>query len=184
MKKTLGIAAAALVAGASLFAEGLSVNGFIRSGISIDPKGETVKTGTWLPGDYFGGGSRLRLNINYDGVNGGATFRYQKDADDDKKFFISDNWFSGSNIKWAMGYAKFLDGKIIAEAGKLVDTYTSTGGWEDGTFGDNAGAGIGARVVISPVEGLFITASASDIYLEKYEADDDKVKDGDVFCPK
>ena len=33
MKKTLGIAAAALVAGASLFAEGLSVNGDIRSGI-------------------------------------------------------------------------------------------------------------------------------------------------------
>ena len=85
MKKTLGIAAAALVAGASLFAEGFSVDGFIRSGISIDPKGETVKTDTWLPGGYFGGGSRLRLNINYDGVNGGATFRYQKDADDEKK---------------------------------------------------------------------------------------------------
>ena len=33
MKKTLGIAAAALIAGASLFAEGLSVNGFIRSGL-------------------------------------------------------------------------------------------------------------------------------------------------------
>ena len=175
MKKTLGIAVAALVAGASLFAEGLSVNGYIRSGISIDPKGETVKTGTWLPGDYFGGGSRLRLNINYDGVNGGATFRYQKD-----KSFATNNWFDNGNIKWAMGYAKFLDGKIIAEAGKLVDTYTSTGGWEDGTFGDNAGAGIGARVVVSPVDGLFITASASDIYLENYEADDDKVKDGDA----
>ena len=39
MKKTLGIAAAALVAGASLFAEGFSVDGFIRSGISIDTKG-------------------------------------------------------------------------------------------------------------------------------------------------
>ena len=175
MKKTLGIAAAALVAGASLFAEGLSVNGFIRSGISIDPKGETVKTDTWLPGGYFGGGSRLRLNINYDGVNGGATFRYQKSGS-----FETADWFTSNNIKWAMGYAKFLDGKIIAEAGKLVDTYTSTGGWEDGTFGDNAGAGIGARVVVSPVEGLFITASASDIYLEKYEADDDKVKDGDA----
>lgn len=175
MKKTLGIAAAALVAGASLFAEGLSVNGYIRSGISIDPKGETVKTDTWLPGDYFGGGSRLRLNINYDGVNGGATFRYQKSGS-----FGAKDWFEADNIKWAMGYAKFLDGKIIAEAGKLVDTYTSTGGWEDGTFGDNAGAGIGARVVVSPVEGLFITASASDIYLEKYEADDDKVKDGDA----
>ena len=175
MKKTLGIAAAALVAGASLFAEGLSVNGYIRSGISIDPKGETVKTGTWLPGDYFGGGSRLRLNINYDGVNGGATFRYQKD-----KSFATNNWFDNGNIKWAMGYAKFLDGKIIAEAGKLVDTYTSTGGWEDTTFGDSEGAGIGARVVVSPVEGLFITASASDIYLENYEADDNKVKDGDA----
>lgn len=175
MKKTLGIAAAALVAGASLFAEGLSVNGYIRSGISIDPKGETVKTDTWLPGDYFGGGSRLRLNINYDGVNGGATFRYQKSGS-----FGAKDWFDNGNILWAMGYAKFLDGKIIAEAGKLVDTYTSTGGWEDTTFGDNEGAGIGARVVVSPVEGLFITASASDIYLEKYEADDDKVKDKDA----
>ena len=175
MKKTLGIAAAALVAGASLFAEGFSVDGFIRSGISIDPKGETVKTGTWLPGDYFGGGSRLRLNIKYDGDKGGATFRYQKSGS-----FETADWFTSNNIKWAMGYAKFLDGKIIAEAGKLVDTYTSTGGWEDTTFGDNEGAGIGARVVVSPVEGLFITASASDIYLEKYEANDDKVKDGDA----
>lgn len=175
MKKTLGIAAAALIAGASLFAEGLSVNGFIRSGISINPKGETVKTDTWLPGDYFGGGSRLRLNIKYDGDKGGATFRYQKDGS-----FASSDWFNAGNIKWAMGYAKFLDGKIIAEAGKLVDTYTSTGGWEDGTFGDNAGAGIGARFVLSPVEGLFITASASDLYLEKYKAADDKVKDGDA----
>ena len=175
MKKTLGIAAAALIAGASLFAEGLSVNGFIRSGISINPKGETVKTDTWLPGDYFGGGSRLRLNIKYDGDKGGATFRYQKDGS-----FASSDWFNAGNIKWAMGYAKFLDGKIIAEAGKLVDTYTSTGGWEDTTFGDNEGAGIGARVVVSPVEGLFITASASDLYLEKYEANDDKVKDGDA----
>ena len=175
MKKTLGIAAAALIAGASLFAEGLSVNGFIRSGISINPKGETVKTDTWLPGDYFGGGSRLRLNIKYDGDKGGATFRYQKDGS-----FASSDWFNAGNIKWAIGYAKFLDGKIIAEAGKLVDTYTSTGGWEDGTFGDNAGAGIGARVVISPVEGLFITASASDLYLEKYKAADDEVKDRDA----
>ena len=175
MKKTLGIAAAALIAGASLFAEGLSVNGFIRSGISINPKGETVKTDTWLPGDYFGGGSRLRLNIKYDGDKGGATFRYQKSGS-----FGTADWFTSNNIKWAMGYAKFLDGKIIAEAGKLVDTYTSTGGWEDTTFGDNEGAGIGARVVVSPVEGLFITASASDIYLENYEADDDKVKDGDA----
>lgn len=175
MKKTLGIAAAALIAGASLFAEGLSVNGFIRSGISINPKGETVKTDTWLPGDYFGGGSHLRLNIKYDGDKGGATFRYQKDGS-----FASSDWFNAGNIKWAMGYAKFLDGKIIAEAGKLVDTYTSTGGWEDGTFGDNAGAGIGARVVISPVEGLFITASASDLYLEKYKAADDEVKDRDA----
>ena len=175
MKKTLGIAAAALIAGASLFAEGLSVNGFIRSGISINPKGETVKTDTWLPGDYFGGGSRLRLNIKYDGDKGGATFRYQKSGS-----FGTADWFTSNNIKWAMGYAKFLDGKIIAEAGKLVDTYTSTGGWEDTTFGDNEGAGIGARVVVSPVEGLFITASASDLYLEKYEANDDKVKDGDA----
>ena len=175
MKKTLGIAAAALIAGASLFAEGLSVNGFIRSGISINPKGETVKTDTWLPGDYFGGGSRLRLNIKYDGDKGGATFRYQKDGS-----FASSDWFNAGNIKWAMGYAKFLDGKIIAEAGKLVDTYTSTGGWEDGTFGDNAGAGIGARFVLSPVEGLFITASASDLYLEKYKAADDEVKDRDA----
>ena len=120
MKKTLGIAAAALVAGASLFAEGLSVNGYIRSGISIDPKGETVKTDTWLPGDYFGGGSRLRLNINYDGVNGGATFRYQKSGS-----FGAKDWFEADNIKWAMGYAKFLDGKIIAEAGKLVDSVST-----------------------------------------------------------
>ena len=175
--KKISVLAAALAIGAVSFvsAEGFKFSGYVRSGASVNTKGETFNNDTWMAGDFFGGSSRVRMNLDWSNANGGATLRYQKSGS-----FTDDDWFDSGNIKYAMAYANFLDGKVIVEGGKLLDRYTTTGGWEDGTFGDDLGAGLGARLVLNPFEGLYLAASATETYAEKYVATDSKVKDGDA----
>ena len=175
--KKISVLAAALAIGAVSFvsAEGFKFSGYVRSGASVNTKGETFDNSTWQAGDFFGGPSRVRMNLDWSNDMGGATLRYQKSGS-----FADSDWFDSDNIKYAMAYANFLDGKVIVEGGKLLDRYTTTGGWEDGTFGDNLGAGLGARLVLNPFEGLYLAASATETYAEKYVATDSKVKDGDA----
>ncbi len=176
MKKISILAAALAVGAASLVsAEGFNLSGYVRSGISMNTKGESFSNAKWLAGDFFGGASRVRMNLDWDNTKGGATFRYQKDG-----AFTDDNWFDSSNIKYAMAYANFCDGKVIVEGGKLFDRYTRTGGFEDATFGDDVGAGLGARLVLNPVKGLYVAVSAADAFAEKYIDGDSKVTDGDA----
>ena len=175
--KKISVLAAALAIGAVSFvsAEGFKFSGYVRSGASVNTKGETFDNATWQAGDFFGGSSRVRMNLDWSNANGGATLRYQKSGS-----FADDDWFDSDNIKYAMAYANFLDGKVIVEGGKLLDRYTTTGGWEDGTFGDDLGAGLGARLVLNPFEGLYLAASATETYAENYVETDSKVKDGDA----
>ncbi len=178
MKRIALLTVAVLFAGSSLFAEGFSLHGHVRSGLSFGPTdGKVVKGTRWMGGDYIGGVSRVRLTATYEMNNGGVTARYQKAGS-----FSKDDWFDSGNIKFVMAYAKFLDGSLIAEAGKLGDNYTTTGGWEDGTFNDDVGVGNGVRLVYMPpvIEGLTVAASASDIFLDKYTDTDSEVVDGDA----
>lgn len=176
MKKTLLIAAVFAAGAAFVSAEGFTFGGNIRSGISVPTEGKTFKTDNWLAGDYFGGGSRVRMNLGWEGDFGGAMIRYQANG----SFREDDIWFKDGNIKYAMAYANFLDNKLIVEGGHLYDRFTTTGGYEDGTFGDDLGAGVGARVVVNPVEGLYIAGSLTDAYAESYDKNDSEVKDGDA----
>lgn len=185
MKKLIaGLLAAAVVSFAAFADEegGLKVSGFLRGGISdATTKGAVYHAATWMQGGYFGGGSRLRLNIDYTKNNGGVTFRYQSTASyeyNDEKSVLTNEWkfIDEANVKWAMAYANFADGQIVAEAGKLRDRYTRTGGWED----SNIDGGKGLRLVFAPqfVPGLILAAQASDFKADKYEQSDSKVKDG------
>lgn len=144
----------------------LSVSGHVRAGAAVNTDAESIETSTWMGGNYFGGGSRSRIEISYDGNFGGATFRYTNSD--------FENFLDSGCIDWAMAYANFLDGKVIAEAGKITDRFTSSAGWEDTALD----GGKGVRVVVTPVENLFLTASATDANAEKYEETDSKVKDG------
>lgn len=176
MKKTLLIAA--VFAGAALVsAQDVSVSGYLRTGVEAFSKGENFKTNSDADGDYFGysGGSKLQLNVDWTKDFGGASVRYQKAGS-----FADSDWFDAGNVKYAFAYANFFDSKIIVEGGKLKDRFTTTGGWEDGTFGDGLGAGNGARLVLNPVEGLYIAGSISDIFADSYVATDSKVTDGDA----
>lgn len=161
-------------------------------------------TNKWMQGGYFGGGTRLRVNIDYTKAFGGVTFRYQVDpvfdtesVEIDKKSTentgdvntstsekggatkdvrkSSLDFFKESNVKWAMGYANLLDGQVIAEAGIISDRFTKTGGWED--TGIDGGKGFRVVVVPKAVAGLTVAAQATDKYADKYAEDDDKVKD-------
>lgn len=206
MKKIIASLVAASLLSFAAFAEeneGLSVKGYLRAGMSDTIENSVYSTNKWMQGGYFGGGTRLRVNIDYTKAFGGVTFRYQVDpvfdtteekvdpakgeqwtnvngvrVDKNKKTVrkSSLDFFKESNVKWAMGYANLLDGQVIAEAGIISDRFTKTGGWED--TGIDGGKGFRVVVVPKAVAGLTVAAQATDKYADKYAADDSKVKDG------
>ena len=205
MKKIIASLVAASLLSFAAFAEeneGLSVKGYLRAGMSDTIENSVYSTNKWMQGGYFGGGTRLRVNIDYTKAFGGVTFRYQVDPVfdtteekiDPNKGDILDtingvqienkkdvrksslDFFKESNVKWAMGYANLLDGQVIAEAGIISDRFTKTGGWKD--TGIDGGKGFRVVVVPKAVAGLTVAAQATDKYADKYAADDSKVKDG------
>ena len=95
----------------------LSVAGHVRAGATVNTESESIDTSTWMGGNYFGGEARSRIEISYDENFGGATFRY---TNNDFENFL-DSFLDSTCIDWAMAYANFLDGKVIAEAGKITD---------------------------------------------------------------
>ncbi len=195
MKKII-LAAVACAAMGFAFAEGSAwdVNGYFRSGIEGNLDAKDFETKVYKDGQYYGNGkSRARLNINFTQEEYGFKFRYQCDgfglnsADTvNTKVKVSDGnevgsfttaketWFTQDNLKYMMGYAKFYDGKIIAEAGKLMDFYTNS----EARYEYQAMGGYGVRAVFIPVEGLYLSAAGSTYRVDKYAADDDSVKDG------
>ena len=207
MKKIIASLVAASLLSFAAFAEeneGLSVKGYLRAGMSDTIENSVYSTNKWVQGGYFGGGTRLRVNIDYTKAFGGVTFRYQVDPvfdteaveiDEKSTENIGDvntstskkggatkdvrksslDFFKESNVKWAMGYANLLDGQVIAEAGIISDRFTKTGGWED--TGIDGGKGFRVVVVPKAVAGLTVAAQATDKYADKYAADDSKVKD-------
>ena len=158
MKKLIATAAASVLALATISAgDGLKVSGFIRGGLSDDitdsvadadhsGKDDVVIGNTWVNGDHWGGASRGRLTVNYDGDNGGVCFRFQPNLADGK------DYFTNGNVNYAMAYANFFDSAIIVEGGKLTDRYT--GGDDD--IGAAFDGVMGARLVVHPVDGLYI----------------------------
>ena len=111
--------------------------------------------------------------MDYTEEDYGFRFRYQCDG-----FGVEsadkETWFTQGNLKYIMGYAKFMDGKIIAEAGKLMDFYTHS----EARYEYQAIGGYGVRAVFVPVDGLFLGVGASTYRAEKYVEGDDEVKDG------
>lgn len=195
MKKII-LAALACVAMGFAFAEGSAwdVNGYFRSGIEGNLDAKDFETKVYKDGQYYGNGkSRARLNINFTQEEYGFKFRYQcdgfglnnadtvntkvKDSDGNEVGSFTtakETWFTQDNLKYMMGYAKFYDGKIIAEAGKLMDFYTNS----EARYEYQAMGGYGVRAVVVPVDGLFLSAAATTYRAESYDADDDEVVDG------
>lgn len=165
MKKLIATTAAALLAAATVSAgDGLKISGFVRGGISGDlsdnvanAKEDSPIGTTYLLGSHWGASSATRLIINYDGDMGGADFRYQTSINPDADFFDS------GNIQFAQAYANFFDGAVMVEGGKLFDKYTTTDGdigyGFDGVNGDHDAYGL--RLVVRPIEGLYVTLAGS-----------------------
>ena len=180
MKKILTLAV--MAAAGFAFAEGWDVNGYIRSGIEANTDAKDFETKEYKDGKWYGNGkSRLRLNLNYTQEQYGFKFRYEcnkfgiNDADSkDSEGDIKEIWFTNDNLKYVYGYGKFLDGKIVAEAGKLKDGYTQTEGKEE----FSAMEGYGLRGVVIPVEGFYLSAAATTYRAEKFVSEDDEVVDG------
>ncbi|MBB5226290.1 hypothetical protein DYE50_09525 [Treponema ruminis] len=191
MKKIIASLVAAALLSFAAFAEGsegLSVTGYLRAGMTDTFDSSVYSTNKWMQGGYFGGGTRLRVNIDYTKAFGGLTFRYQVDptyetaeeAVPPRKTKTvrksSLDFFAEKNVKWAMAYANLLDGQVIAEAGVISDRFTKTGGWED--TGIDGGKGFRVVVVPKVLAGLTLAAQATDKFADKYSDNDSKVKDG------
>lgn len=187
MKKIIAAALFGFAALTSVFAEGWSVHGYFRTGLEGNFDAKDVETEKWKDGKYYGNGrSRFRLNVGFDKDVFGFKMRYNCDGFSHKDFTntasaVKDVWFNLDNLKYVMGYAKFLDGKIIAEAGRLGDSYTQSEGREEFnlcSYGTQMGYGV--RAVVNPVDGLWLAAGVSTYRAEKYAAGDDNVTDKKV----
>ena len=134
MKKVLGALAITAVFAASAFAE-LKFSGYVRAGFSmnfdqLDTNGDTKRdtaestTKVWQAGDYFGAGTRSRLNFAWKNEDGTAGFdgRLQYTG-------TSEKW-SLDKISYAQAYAKPFGGNLTVAAGKLRDIYFVSDGWE------------------------------------------------------
>ena len=196
MKKIILAAVACAAMGFAFAEEGSAwdVNGYFRTGVEGNLDAKDAETKVYKDGQYYGNGkSRARLNINFTQEEYGFKFRYQCDGfglnsadtvntkvkkDDGSEVgsftTAKETWFTQDNLKYMMGYAKFYDGKIIAEAGKLMDFYTNS----EARYEYQAMGGYGVRAVFIPVEGLYLSAAGSTYRVDKYAADDDSVKDG------
>ena len=71
-----------------------------------------------------------------------------------------------------MAYAKFFDGAIEVEGGKLHDRYTAG----DDDIGQAWNGVMGARLVIHPIDSLYITFMGSDLNPAYYDYYEDYVK--------
>lgn len=140
--------------GSSVFAEdGFKLSGYIRAGLSTDVTGDdkTATTSTWFDGDYFGGPSRIRINMDWTSADGtsGASFRLQTSS-------ASEAW-SVDSIAYAFGYTSLFNNMVTIAAGKLHDN------WAGYSYGWNGWSAIdgksGAAVILSPVEGLNLVAA-------------------------
>ena len=181
MKKLIATTAAALLAAATVSAgDGLKVSGFVRGGISGDlsdnvanAKEDKAIGTTYLLGTNWGAASAARLNVNYDGENGGVMFRFQHNLTDTNSFGMGD-------VRSAMAYANFFDGAVIVEGGKLVDRFTAAD--DDIGFAFDKINGdvntLGTRLVIRPIEGLYLTVAGTDFNPDYYDYDSKYTTEG------
>ena len=171
MKKFLTLAVAAAVLSATVSALTFKVDGYARAGLTStlntknkdgDKEAKTVSTKQWLAGDYFGGGSRLRLNgdILSDDGTAGVKFRFQYTGS------FEDFDITKDEVKYVYAWGKGFDGKVIAGAGKIGDKYISSDGWEGFSLIDGK---TGVFAAYTPIEGLTLLAAVVKDYLVEEE---------------
>jgi hypothetical protein len=162
MNKKTTAAAAALLISAAAFADGFSVSGYLRAGLSSTLESTpAMSTKTWLSGIYFNGDSsatRARLNIAWDGSSAsgnsyGSFIRLQYTGTDDG---ASENWGVGS-ISYAQAYAGLFGNVVTVAAGKIKDNWIGSAGFEGYSVLDGKS---GAVVTVTPVKGLNLTGAA------------------------
>lgn len=165
--KKIALVLAGIALASSIFAEGFKLSGFLRAGWSntinaldtdADGDGDTAEssTKTWLPGDYFGGSTRSRINLGWSNADdtAGAFVRLQYTG-------AAESWNIAA-VKYANAYFKAFDGKLIMAAGKVQDNYIGSDGWEGFSFLDgNSGFFAG----VAPIDGLVIGGGAVVDYL-------------------
>lgn len=195
MKKIIIAAAVALTALTASFAEGWTLKGYARAGAEGNFDAKDLETSLYKDGKYYGNGkSRVQMNMDYNQQYYGFNFRYQVDGFGFQNTTVKDAttgvvteekasevWFTQTNLKYVMAYAKFIDEMVIVEVGKLGDNYTASEGREAFNICSySSQQSFGVRTIINPIEGLYFAVGASSYRADRFEEDDDSVKDKKV----
>ena len=184
ISKKIFVAVLTIAFAFAAFAEdGIKFSGFIRAGIEGNLDSQTFNTASFNDGCYYGHAtSRLRLNLDIDKGQYGVNLRYQanKFGFNPNGSEVSNAFFSEGNIKYAMGYAKFLDNQLIVGAGKLRDKYTGSDGSDKYNLAEVSGSSsvYGVSLTYTPVENLYLTPQFATLNPDKFAAGDSKVDDG------
>jgi hypothetical protein len=160
MNKNTTAAAAALLISAAAFADGFSVNGYVRAGLSSTFESTpALSTAKWYSGTYFSGdstGTRGRINIAWDGKNDtgnsyGAFCRLQADGS-------VESWTTTTTgIKYADAYTGLFGNMVTVAAGKIKDNWIATSGFKGFSVLDGKS---GAAVILTPLAGLNLVGGA------------------------
>ncbi len=168
MKKALALAGSLVLLGAFSFAEGFSVDGYLRAGFGTThtTTGSTSSDANILEfqgGNYFSGSDRLRVNIAWKNEDNscGAFLRYQESGD----FNVADSF------AYAMGYDSVFDGMLTVAAGTLKNNWSGFS-WNSGWSTIDGQSG--AAVIVSPLKGLNLVGGLTTKYVN---TSDYKAKD-------
>jgi hypothetical protein len=152
-----------LAVAGGLFAQEVSFSGIVETGVRIEKEEDKAgKVGIWNDNDSVG--SRFRIQGTYDADTYGAKVGVGTDLAS-RSITVGGTDYQTSDaftiyVYNAYGWYNFLDGIINVKAGLIDDGVWTTGGPEDWGLA----TGLGARLEVSPIEGLnfglFVTNSS------------------------
>jgi hypothetical protein len=189
MKKILALSVALALIGSAVFAEGLTLSGNVKTGLSLTTTENQDGTRFLVESDdvHSGDPTALHMDLNGSYVNeeetAGVNFRLRARAQYSGTDTLEKYTTTGSlteltfnpSVRGAYGWVKFFDGIVRVDGGRFHDSL-----WGNSTVNRHIdGQGLednltGARLVISPIEGLSFgwVAGATDAVLKGLSSGD------------
>jgi len=157
MKKTLVLLLILAVAGGMAFAQQLTWNGQLQTGVWFRGGDNVAHPNTFADDDDSGHGVEAKIVATYDADVWGFKFAPRVVSDavnnvDDPLSAVQ----TGANLfaDDAYGWINFLDKMINVKTGYINDAVWGNAG----QFGENYDAGLGVRLEIMPIDGLNVGA--------------------------
>jgi hypothetical protein len=171
MKKIMGIALVMLLTATAVFAQNLTLGGYLNSGLGLVTAGDEDPFLKAFGVDSDSNGYRFRLNGSYQNEPKNAGFRLRLQSQRTLAFTSTGNAAAGAavgtndhthsvsvsgnnmyfSVPYAYGFVNFFENKLSFSAGIVDDSSWLTADW---WFNDDAGEGLGVLMKLNLIEGL------------------------------